>query len=215
MNDKPDITINTNAFETIEDAEAPLLERVGHQIGRARLTLEENGVCHLIVSAIWDHGTPACEWHGRTRRWYLPALVTSEALSKLLNSRQTLQLLQRVHDGREIVWDANNLVGRLNEDAQEASNELERLFASLEERCWELFPAEELIEHYALSSIWPAGKSLAEAARDIRAEAMYQGFYPGTQAEMEDALLQKLKALTEADEVFAPTAEHALALKAK
>lgn len=214
MRDKPQFTIDTTAFESIEEAEAPLLERVGHEIGRARLSLEEDGVCHLIVSATWDNATPAAEWHGRTRHWSLPALVTSVALSRMLNSRETLQLLQRVNDGREIVWDGNNLVGRLNEDAQEASDELERRFASLEESCWQLLTAEELIERSDLSDIWPAGTSLHEAACDVRGEAMYQGLYPGSQAEVECALLQRLHSLAEEDEEFTLTAEQAAALTA-
>ena len=132
----------------------------------------------------------------------------------MLNSRKTLQLLQRVHDGREIVWDGRDLAGRLNEDAQEASDELERRFASLEKSCWELLPAEELIKRSDLSDIWPAGTSLHEAACDIRREAMYQGLYPGSQAEVEVALLQRLNSLAEEDKEFTPTPEQAAALTA-
>lgn len=214
MSHEPELTIDITAFNAVEEAEAPLLERVGQSIGRARLSLDENGICHLIVSATWDHGTPIDEWQGRTRRWSLPALVTSGALSKMLNSRKTLQLLQRVHNGREIVWDGQNLAGRLNEDAQEASDELERQFVSLEKSCWQLLPVEELIVPFDLSDIWPAGTSLPDAACDIRREAMYQGLYPGSQAEVEGALLQRLHSLAEEDEEFTPTPEQAAALTA-
>jgi hypothetical protein len=215
MSDEPEITIDISAFEAFDLNHAPLLVTKGGEVWDACLTLDEDGVCDFEVTPPWDNATRAAIWHGRTRCWTLPGLVKSEALSELFNDADTIDLLQRVHDGHEVVWDGNNWVGKLDEDAQEASDELERLCADLEGRCWQLYPAEEYVAACELSDIWPAGTSLKQAARSIRSEAMSEGFIAGSQSEVEAALLEKLHELTEEDEGFTPTAEQAAALAAE
>lgn len=215
MSDEPEITIDISAFEVFDTNCAPLLVTKGGEVWDACLTLDEDGVCDFEVTPPWDNATRAAIWHGRTRCWSLPGLVKSEALSELFSDADTIDLLQRVHDGHEVVWDGNNWVGRLDEDAEEASDELERLCADLEGRCWRLYPAEEYVASCELSDIWPVGTSLKQVALSIRREAMSEGFIAGSQAEVEAALLQTLRELTEEDEDFALTVEQAAALNAR
>jgi hypothetical protein len=78
-----------------------------------------------------QNGTTFDRWHGRTLAWRhslsqgsytLPDVMKIEALAE-----QVKPLLERVHAGYTTNWDGSNK-GRLTEDAQEASDAIERIF---------------------------------------------------------------------------------------
>ena len=71
-----------------------------------------------------ESGTPMDVWYGRALRWRIPALLGSAATDLLA---EVAPLAQRVLDGASIMWDGNNHRGRLTEDAQAASDEIEGL----------------------------------------------------------------------------------------
>lgn len=76
------------------------------------------------------NGVPASVWHGLTLRWDMSCL-TAEAANALL--AEAAPIAQRVLDGSSIEWNGSNNVGRCNEDAQAAAEELHELAASYNE----------------------------------------------------------------------------------
>lgn len=67
---------------------------------------------------------PFSVYHGRTLRWSIPAL-RADAANALL--AEIAPLAERVCAGYECEWDGNNHVGRLDDDATAAREEIERL----------------------------------------------------------------------------------------
>jgi hypothetical protein len=209
------ITIDLSFLENIDLSLAPLLVTQGGEVWDAYLTLDEDGVYNFEMASPRDNTTRAANLHGRTQCWTLPGLVKRGELSELLNDANTIALLQRVHDGRELVWTGSSWVCKLNVDAQEASDQLDRLFAELDGCCWQLCSADEYIERYELSDLWPADTSLFRAARRIRCLALSDGLFTGTQDVMEEAFLRKLHLLAKAGDDSTPTVEQAAALNAQ
>ncbi len=93
------------------------------------LALCEDGTVSLSVGhADQLDGTPMDEWHYRTVTW---RLLTGPCEADLTKIRAELApggrlrvLLARVHAGHSVEWDGRNRVGRLTEDAGEASADL-------------------------------------------------------------------------------------------
>ena len=75
------------------------------------------------------NAVPMAVWHNRIRRYEIPCIfpATADELMKEL-----LPLAERMAVGYERVWDGNNYVGRLTEDAQAASDEIERICQEVE-----------------------------------------------------------------------------------
>jgi len=71
--------------------------------------------------------TPARFWHGRMIRWPVNPRVKWSVLHKLEENEKLLNLLGVVADGHTVTWDGSNHVGRLNETAMEAAEEVERI----------------------------------------------------------------------------------------
>lgn len=80
------------------------------------------------VWADWDgeigNAVPMSVWHGLVRRWHIPPLLAAE-VNRLLD--EIKPLLQRVIDGAEAEWDGNNIVGRYDDDAQDAAAEINQI----------------------------------------------------------------------------------------
>ena len=77
------------------------------------------------------YGVPEAVWHGCTRRYEIPCLLADPANKLLAELRP---LAQRIVDGYETIWDGNNHVGSLDEDAQTAEAELARCCTELMEQ---------------------------------------------------------------------------------
>jgi hypothetical protein len=77
------------------------------------------------LTADWNgeigNSVPESVWHGQVLRWGIPCL-TSKAANLFLT--EIAPIAQRILDGAEIVWDDHNNVGRLDEQAQTASEEI-------------------------------------------------------------------------------------------
>jgi len=86
------------------------------------LELSEGGT----VCCDWDGeiggGVPCTVWSRRDLRWDIPCLPANMA-NKLME--ELLQLLERVHAGHTVEWDGSNMSGSLDEDAQDASEEID------------------------------------------------------------------------------------------
>lgn len=69
-------------------------------------------------------GTPAEVWHGLQHRYSLPETVDAEAITEAINAGAIDPLVSRIVEGFDNVWDGNNHVGRLSDDAEEADKAL-------------------------------------------------------------------------------------------
>jgi hypothetical protein len=76
---------------------------------------------------------PVDAWNGMIRRYTIP-LMSRRHAARL--ARTLRPLLERVCDGWERVWDGNRNVGRLNADAQDATDDIERTIANLYPGSW-------------------------------------------------------------------------------
>ena len=92
------------------------------------LELTEDGTVLMTWDGEIGGAVPATVWHGRDRRWNIPCLK-SHVAEQLMN--ELLPLLERVHAGLTVEWDGNNMVGSLDEDAYEASEEIEKQIETL------------------------------------------------------------------------------------
>jgi hypothetical protein len=158
-----EITINTAAFDGLQHELAPLITAHQGRLWDAYLELDEDGVCSITQSAPWDNAVSVDVWHGRTRRWPLPARVAGRPLHATLTSLEVLELLQRVYLGHSIEWDGNNFRGVLDEDAQDAFDSLEAVIGELdndESSQWVVWDADEWLAQAAIEEIWPEGLSL-------------------------------------------------------
>jgi hypothetical protein len=82
---------------------------------------------------------PANVYHGRAIRFPFPIVPTAAAANDILN--EAAPIAQRILDGAEIEWDGNNMVGRLNEDADQAAEELNALAEGWEGPTVEVYDA--------------------------------------------------------------------------
>lgn len=80
----------------------------------------ETGELSTAVDYTIGAGVPVDVWHGRRLRWAIPAL-TESAQADLLE--QLHPLAARIVEGYSEEWDGHNTIGRLTDDAQDASNE--------------------------------------------------------------------------------------------
>jgi hypothetical protein len=176
-------------------------------------------------------GTFEDEWNDRTLAYEIagPGVIDTDLLREDLAEGGVLStLIDRVKAGHEVVWDGNNNVGHLDEDAQEASDELERLLgdddgAPLYIRddmtVWDTAEWIEgggvddeaiLADVGLLAESDPAGEAVKEAARRLRSSAESDGVHlTGSVVEYLGELIERVRAAreVEAEEAAAEAAE--------
>jgi len=105
-----------------------------HQPQSAFVELDADGDVRAHYNAEIGNGVPADVYNGRSHRWTISREVarylSRVAVCALLDS--LAPLLQRVCQGHRIAWNGNNNVGRLDDDALEASNQIARVCEDLE-----------------------------------------------------------------------------------
>jgi hypothetical protein len=84
----------------------------------------QDGVMRCDYGGEIGNGYPESVFHGRVLRFTIPAL-TATAANLLLD--EAVGLAQRILAGAEIVWNGNNHVGRLDQDATAAAEALSEL----------------------------------------------------------------------------------------
>lgn len=119
------------------------------------------------------------EWHGIVRTWVIPVLRASAA-NELME--EIADLAQQVLDGGEVVWDGNNYVGRLDDDARGASDSIENM----------LLDAEGQLE------VWDA-ESYYAGLGDQRAQAEYLGITAATTDDELAAIVTKEESCPEGE----------------
>jgi len=90
----------------------------------------ETGALTASCSGEIGNGVPFHVYHGRTRRWRIPAL-TAEAANALL--AEIVPLAETIMSGYSCEWDGHNHVGELDDDARDADEAIRDLC----DRDWE------------------------------------------------------------------------------
>ncbi|MEW6647203.1 MAG: hypothetical protein AB1450_08400 [Pseudomonadota bacterium] len=191
------VSINTS---NLREKIAPLYHRYQSQSEAqdAYVEMTENGT----VSADWDgeiSGTPADVWHNRTLRWSVPSTVRGDELADLLERADVIALLERVYLGHTVEWDGNNHVGHLDDDADEASGELARIFErelNTSNDGAGVWDAREWMDGVGLLGNW-SGKPLDEAVSEVEAGAESEGVH--LDGDVEDELLDWAESYVDSD----------------
>lgn len=133
------------------------------------------------------------EYHGRTRVYGLPgATWDGEAVNRLMEDMEALA--SRVCDGYETVWDGNNVVGRLDEDARAAEEQIEGMITKYADcadnylRVWDAgdwfagMGDDQVIQEYTITP-GMTGEQIEEVARRMERDANADGIALLTDAE--------------------------------
>jgi hypothetical protein len=143
-------------------------------------------------------GTPISVWHGVVRRYWLSPKTDAEALTTDINAGVFDDLFQRIVDGSEVEWDGANYVGRLNEDARAAEEELEKLLDDYADGTIGLWEAGEWLQDSSDEDLGVTATStddeLAKKARELEEEARAEG---AIVVWLEDELKERRQALRE------------------
>jgi len=152
------------SIPNLRDEVAPLYRRYPSQGNPqpAYIQIEKDGTVSADFSGEIGNAIPFHVFHGQTLRRGVSPFVIGSALADYLESQEGMLLLGRIHAGHSIKWDGHNNVGRQDEDSMRAQKELEDAIEELPQAT--IYSAEEWIEYNSLSKIWPAGKTLSEAA---------------------------------------------------
>jgi hypothetical protein len=206
--------INTEAFNYLDYAAAPLYVECRGQSFGAWLCLNEHGECSIEVLGPWVNALRTSLSSYRTLTWPLPQAIKGNALHKVLTSNTVLQLLQRVHDGHDVEWDGQRWSGYLDDDAKEAVAELGQIFECEwnPDDLWSFMSADEWLSEFSFGHVWPAGVSLQEAAEYVIHNATENDTICGTTGDVESALRDKLREQIRDDEDFEPSPEQLAAL---
>ncbi len=164
----------TTIAESSFDGIAPVYEKYDRefQAQPAYIRMDEDGEIDAWVNGEIGNAVPASIWNGRTLTWRVPSNVRGDALLAFVKERQPL--FERVYLGHEVDWDGNNHVGKLDEDAQEASEEIETKTESLHEETIDVCSMAEWMRaegNNKLRDLWAADQSLETAAEEAEESA--------------------------------------------
>jgi len=90
----------------------------------------ERDTIEASYNAEIGNAVPMEVWHGLRRRYEIPCIFPATADELMA---ELLPLAERMAAGYECVWDGNNYIGELTDDAQAASDEIERICQEVEE----------------------------------------------------------------------------------
>ncbi|TQV62730.1 MAG: hypothetical protein FNT15_05840, partial [Sulfurovum sp.] len=183
------ITINTT---NLRNELIPLYEKYSGQFNEqpAYVEMDEDGNVCADYSGEIGNAEPMSVWNGRTLQWSVDAAANGDSLADLLESAKVKSLLERVYQGHDVHWDGSNHVGRLNDDAEEASNALDEIFspASGEYSVMEVWGAQDWISAgFFLDALIKAG-SVEDYASDVTDELYNNSSTAAIYGDMEDAV---------------------------
>jgi len=174
------LTINT----INSDHAMPLYEEDRGQEGPAYLYLDtRDGDVYLRGI----HPAHASSWgvdehNGHVRKWSIPNNLTVRGYNALLADTNVLQLLERVYQGAEEYYDGNNYKTRLNDDAEAADIELEKITAEINQcgadyESLDAWDASMWLELSTYANLVKEGESHEDAALRLHGEALREGKY--------------------------------------
>lgn len=114
-----------------------------------------------------DKSILSAVWHGRLRRYKVPATLKGEAIPPLLE--ELMPLFERVASGYTCEWNGSTMVGRLSEDAMSAEEAIEQHCEAIDyDSLAEVYEEpegwlDECLNGDNLDDIWPSGQTLDEA----------------------------------------------------
>lgn len=116
----------------------------------AYIEMTEDGDVSADYSGEIGDAIPMYVWNKRTLRWNILPSANGDSLADWLESAEISALLERIHDGHTVDWNGSNYTGHLDDDAQAASDELDRILNG----SWAL--------PYDTTEVWDAKEWLAE-----------------------------------------------------
>lgn len=131
-----DVTLILYPIHDLAGQPTPLYHRYARETSPqpAYLELDEHG----MVSAEWDsvvgNGQAPEHYYGRTKRWRLSPHLSGDMVNEFVHG-EVLDLLKQIHVGHRVEWDGRNHIGVLDDDAEAASDELEKLCEASAELC--------------------------------------------------------------------------------
>jgi hypothetical protein len=148
----------------------------------AYLQIDDDGAITLDYSGEIGNAVPADVWHGLVSRHPISELLSADQCAAVLVDATVVALAARVHAGRSSVWDGNNYVGRLTDDAEQATEQLDDYLAEID---GDLLAQEvdEWLQNYT-----PTGAE--NEAETLEAEAVAEGI--ALIGDVADWLLNKL-----------------------
>lgn len=176
---------------------APLFEHYQGQINpqAAYVTLDlENGEIDARVDGEIGNSMPVAVWNGVVRRYRIERDLTVDQINDVLEDIKPI--LQRVLDGSEVVRnESSNLVGRLNQDADAAENEIEMIsplgydldkiiitnlaewLADGGDDCWLPSEGEDIAEYISNFDLdgYIAAEDIEDTLMDMWAKHLYDG----------------------------------------
>ena len=100
---------------------------------------DDDGAVRLGIRRVYSHpeGVPMRIWHGVDRQYDMSGNPDVEELrADLAEGGAIAVLIDRIKAGHSTVWDGNNYVGRLTEDAVNADDELNTLLSDYAQSGW-------------------------------------------------------------------------------
>ena len=149
----PDLTINTDNLKN----KAPVYSKYNSQFNPQPAFIQldcRDGSLMADYSGEIGNAVPMYFWHNQAVRWDIPSETSGESIKEVFESEDFQVCCQRILDGYEDYWDGSNWRGRYSEDAQAASQEVERILENRLEtiEVWEtsewLFQGSTLKEHW-------------------------------------------------------------------
>lgn len=193
LEDDYDIGVHA-AMERLKQRGMPLrVTNATGEVADAYLALDHEGGVTIRTSFPGESIAPDVE-NGLTNLWKLPPELNGRRLMELLETVQVADLLTEVHRGRDVYTDeANKLVATLDEDAEAAVEELDKLCQSLftSELCMVVWSPEEWLGDEDIANDWTPGFTLDQAAWTNESLAADQNVVIG--GDLKGALLRKLR----------------------
>lgn len=133
----------------------------------AFVELDEAAVVLADYSVIIGSGVPESVWHGRTRRYWVSCYADGKQLAEWIEG-EGRELLQRVHNGHKVIWDGNNYVGRLTDDARDAEDNIVAALRQFDDPSCQVqvWDAEEYLRPAGFDQVWPKHMTIDEAVEE-------------------------------------------------
>ena len=167
---------------TAEDS-CPLFYRYPTQINAqpAYVQMDEEGDITTGYNTEIGNGATPDVWYKCTLRWNVAPEIKGESLATLLESDEANELFLAVWNGHSIEHKNGNRVGVLDEEASDASDEIQSLLDELSNHSsgdsanvWDV--SEFLFSSNKLLDVWKSGP-VAIAVAKIKADALSQDVY--------------------------------------
>ena len=186
-------TLNFEQIMSLDGQELPLYCKYSSQCNPqpARIYLCIDGRVCAGYSGEIGNGRPADEWHGVTLTWNITPFLSGDKIIELLTEDENITaLLNRVYTGHDQKWDGSNWVGTLTDDAQDAHDRLEEIFAEVDGDVEVWSVADWLFSSCSLRDNWPAEKALTEAVEDAKNSTINCGSNIVLDGDIEEVLLE-------------------------